>query len=90
MDGLLHIDASSLRVFARRTNVFFRYIVSLYHDHILLGYHSQDPAGGAFMVAGDNLNHIIFFHVLCHLLLPGIRPEADVQTTSLANEIIFI
>jgi hypothetical protein len=66
MYRLFNIDSASLRIFARRPNMLFCYVVTLNHYTLLLRYHAQDSAGSAFVVTSYNLDYITFFYMRSH------------------------
>jgi len=66
MYRLFNIDSASLRIFARRPNMLFCYVVTLNHYTLLLRYHTQDSAGSAFVVTSYNLDYITFFYMRSH------------------------
>ena len=68
VDGLLNIYPTSLGVLARGPDMLLGYVETLDDNQVLLGYNAEDPARSAFMVAGNNLNSVIFFHVYGHFL----------------------
>jgi hypothetical protein len=47
--------------------MLLRYVVTLNHYLVLFGYDTQYSAGGAFMVAGNNLNSVTFLYMSSHL-----------------------
>jgi hypothetical protein len=66
VNRLLDVYSASLRIFPRRPDVFLGCVLTLHHYFIVFGYDAQNLAGGAFVVAGYDFNHITFFNVQRH------------------------